>query len=112
LTGQVTLNGGIAKFSDLSFGVPGASARLNGTYNVISHKIDLRGQMQVNTKISNTTTGAKAFLLKMMDPFFKKRKRGEILPVRISGSYESPSFGLDIEDEKAEHVAPPAPPRQ
>jgi hypothetical protein len=112
LTGQVTLHGGTAKFGDLSFGVPGASARLNGTYNVISHKIDLRGQMQVETKISNTTSGAKAFLLKMMDPFFKKRKRGEILPVRISGSYESPSFGLDIEDEKAEHVAPPAPPRQ
>jgi len=63
----------------------------------------------VDSKISNTTHGVKAFLLKMMDPFFKKRKKSEILPVRISGTYEHPSFGLSIEDEKAEHVPAPKP---
>lgn len=107
LTGQVNLENGVARFSDLSFGVPGAAARMHGTYNVINHRIDLHGQMQVDSKISNTTTGAKAFLLKMMDPFFKKKKKGEILPVKISGTYESPSFGLDLGDKKAD-VAPPA----
>ena len=109
LTGQVTLDNGIARFSDLSFGVPGAAARMHGDYDLNSHKIDLHGQMQVRTKISNTTSGAKAFLLKMMDPFFKKRKKGEILPVRISGTYENPSFGLDPMDKKAQ-VAPPSKP--
>jgi len=44
----------------------------------------------------------------MMDPFFKKRQKGEILPVKISGTYEHPTFGLAIEDEKAEHVRAPA----
>ena len=107
LTGQVNLENGVAQFSDLSFGVPGATARMHGSYNVINHKIDLHGQMQVDSKISNTTSGAKAFLLKMMDPFFKKKKKGEILPVKISGTYESPSFGLDLGDKKAQ-VAPPA----
>jgi hypothetical protein len=114
LTGQATLGNGIATLADLSFGVPGATARMRGTYDLIGHKTDLRGQLEVDSKISNTTHGVKALLLKMMDPFFKKRKRGEILPVRISGTYEHPSFGLSIEDEKAEHVpAPkhkPAPP--
>jgi hypothetical protein len=108
LLGRVTLSDGVATFSDLSFGVPGASAHLNGTYNIINHKIDLRGQMQVDTKISNTTSGAKSFLLKVMDPFFRKRKKGEILPVRISGTYENPSFGLDLRDKKAQQVAPPS----
>jgi len=108
LTGKVVLENGTATFSDLSFGVPGAAARLHGTYNLINHKVDLRGQMQVDTKISNTTSGAKAFLLKVVDPFFKKRRKGEILPVRISGTYEHPSFGLDLNDEKAERVAPPS----
>ncbi len=106
LRGQVVLQNGVARFSDLSFGVPGAAARMHGIYNVVDHKIDLRGQMQVDSKISNTTSGAKALLLKMMDPFFKKKKKGEILPVRISGTYESPSFGLDLRDKKAQ-VAPP-----
>ena len=101
LTGQVALEDGTARFADLSFGVPGAASRLHGTYNLISHKIDLHGQLRVDTKISNTTSGAKAILLKMMDPFFKKRRKGEVLPVRISGIYEHPSFGLDLYDKDA-----------
>jgi hypothetical protein len=108
LTGQVALDNGVTNFSDLSFGVPGATARLQGTYSLISYKIDLHGQMQVDTKISNTTSGAKALLLTMMDPFFKKRKKGEILPVRISGTYRNPSFGLDLKSKKAQQVAAPS----
>jgi len=96
LTGQVALTDGVSNFSDLSFGVAGATARMQGTYNLINNKIDLHGQMQVQTKISNTESGAKAVLLKMMDPFFKKRKKGEILPVHISGTYNHPTFGLDL----------------
>ena len=102
LAGDVDLRHGVGNFSTLSFGVPGAAARMHGTYNVINHKIDLHGQMRVDSKISKTTTGAKAFLLKMMDPFFKKKKKGEVVPVRISGTYEKPSFGLDLNDKKAD----------
>jgi hypothetical protein len=102
LTGQVALQDHTGSFSDLSFGVPGAVSRLHGTYNLISHKIDLRGHLRVDTKISNTTTGAKAILLKMMDPLFKKKPKGEVLPVRISGTYEHPSFGLDLYDSDAQ----------
>jgi hypothetical protein len=39
-----------------------------------------------------------------MDPFFKKKKKGEIVPVHIAGTYEHPQFGLDLtEQEDAEH---------
>lgn len=107
LKGQVNLVGGKANFSDLSFGVPGAAARMHGTYGLISHKVDLHGHMRVDTKISNTTDGAKAFLLKVMNPFFKKKPKGEIIPVKISGTYEHPSFGLDMLDDKNSQKAPP-----
>ena len=96
LKGQVVLTGGIAKFSDLSFGIPGAKARMHGTYNLLNKKIDLHGLMRVDTKISKTTTGMKSFFLKVMDPLFKKKKKGEIVPVHISGTYEHPQFGLDL----------------
>ncbi len=96
LKGQVTLEGGVARFSDLSFSVPGAEARLHGTYNIINHRIDLHGTMWVDTKISNTNSGMKALLLKVMDPFFKKKKKGEIVPVHIGGTFEHPQFGLDL----------------
>ncbi len=102
LLGKVDLDRGNALFRDLSFGVPGAKAKMRGTYNLLNEKIDLRGQMQVDTKISNTESGAKALFLKVMEPFFKKRKKGEIVPVRISGTYDHPSFGLDLNDKKAQ----------
>jgi hypothetical protein len=107
LNGQVAIQNGIVNFADLSFGVPGAAASMHGTYDLISHKIDLRGQMQVDSKISNTTSGGKALVLKMMEPFFKKRKQGEIVPVRISGTYDNPTFGLDFNDKRAKQVTLP-----
>ncbi len=105
LQGQVNVSNGTANFSDLSFRVPGAHARVGGTYNLMNYKIDLRGQMRVDSQISNTTTGAKAFLLKVMDPFFKKKPKGEIVPVRIGGDYDHPTFGLDLNDKKAQNIS-------
>ena len=63
--------------------------------------------MQVDSKISNTTSGAKALLLKVMEPFFKKKHNGEVVPVRISGTYEHPTYGLDLNDKTAQEVPPP-----
>lgn len=100
LKGQVVLEGGIANFSDLSFGIPGAKARMHGTYNLLNHKIDLHGRMRVDTKISKTTTGVKALLLKVMDPLFKKKKNGEVVLIHIAGTYEHPQFGLDLTEQK------------
>ena len=107
LRGQVSLLLGTARFADVSFSVPGAAAHLHGTYNLINQAIDLRGQMRVDTKISNTSTGTTALLLKMMEPFFKKKRRGEIVPVRISGTYEHPTFGLDLDDKHARNRPSP-----
>ena len=100
LKGQVAMKDGIATFSDLSFGVPGASAHMYGTYNILNHRIDFHGKMRVDTKISKTTTGVKALLLKAMDPFFRKNKKGEVVPVHITGTYEHPQFGLDLTKPK------------
>ncbi|HEV3511234.1 MAG TPA: AsmA-like C-terminal region-containing protein [Candidatus Sulfotelmatobacter sp.] len=96
LKGQADLAGGTARFSNLSFRIPGARARMYGTYNIINHKIDLHGKMRVETRISKTSSGFKALLLKIMDPIFKKKKKGEIVPVHIGGTYEKPEFGLDL----------------
>jgi hypothetical protein len=99
LKGRVSLDGGIAKFSDLSFGIPGAKARMYGTYNLINEKIDLHGRMRVDTKISKTTTGVKSLFLKAIDPIFKKKKKGEVVPIHITGTYGHPQFGLDLSQQ-------------
>ena len=96
LKGAVTLAGGVARFSDLDFGIPGAHARLHGTYNIVNHRIGLHGNMRVDTRISKTSSGFKALMLKVMDPIFRKKNQGEVVPVHILGTYEKPQFGLDI----------------
>jgi hypothetical protein len=103
LKGNVGLDEGSANFSSLSFGIPGANAEMYGTYNLITEKIDLHGKMRVDTKISKTSSGFKSFLLRAIDPIFKKKKKGEIVPVHISGTYEHPQFGLDLNQPKKEH---------
>ena len=99
--------GGLAHFSDLSFTIPGAHARMQGAYDIlISHKIDLHGKLHVDTRISKTSTGFKSLLLKMMDPIFKKKNKGEIVPVHIAGTYEKPEFGLDLTQPSTKNAAP------
>jgi AsmA-like C-terminal region len=114
LNGKVDMEHGVATFTDLTFGVPGAKTHLRGTYSLLRpHKIDLRGQMKLDSKMSNTTSGMKSFLLKVIDPFLRKRKRheGEIVPVRISGTYGNAHVGLALGDDKAKSVKPPKHPK-
>ncbi len=46
--------------------------------------------------MSQTTTGFQSFLLRAVDPFFKKRGAGTVLPIRISGSVGQPEFKLNL----------------
>lgn len=96
LRGRFVLKNGVIRFSNLSFDVPGASLRLDGDYELRSEKLDFRGTLQLQAKISQTTTGVKSFLLKAIDPLFHRKKAGAILPIKITGTRQEPSFGLDI----------------
>jgi hypothetical protein len=98
LKGHVMLKDGTANFSSLSFSIPGASAQLHGTYNLITQKIDLHGTLNTDAGLSQTTHGMKALMLKVLDPFFKKHQAGYTAPVKITGTYDHPSFGLDLAD--------------
>jgi hypothetical protein len=96
LKGHILLTNGIASFSNLSFGVPGAAAEMHGTYNLISEKIDLHGTLKTVAEISKTTHGIKSLMLKVLDPLFKNKPDGYLAPVKISGTYDHPEFGLDL----------------
>lgn len=101
LSGQVKLEQGMAHFSKLSFTIPGAKADMHGTYSILNYRINLHGRMRVDSSISKTTSGMKSILLKILDPFFKKRKKGEVVPIHIEGTYKKPQFGLDLTDNHA-----------
>ncbi|HEV2468885.1 MAG TPA: AsmA-like C-terminal region-containing protein [Candidatus Sulfotelmatobacter sp.] len=104
LSGNVSLDEGTATFTDLRFAVPGVKARLHGTYNIINDRIDLHGPMRVDKKIADTTSGLKSFLLKLIDPIFKKKRKGEVVPIHIGGTYNHPQFGLDLDEKNTPHA--------
>src|SRR5215469_1790484 len=99
LSGHVKLQQGTANFSELSFTIPGAKARMYGTYSIQNYRINLHGRMRVETKISKTSSGIKSLALKILDPLFRKRKKGEIVPIHIAGTYQKPQFGLDLTNQ-------------
>ncbi len=98
LKGHVVMNHGVATFTNLSFSVPGAFVQMHGTFNLINERVDLHGTLRMDAKLSETTTGIKSFLLKAIDPLFKRKKSGAgaVVPVKITGTYSNPSYGLDI----------------
>jgi hypothetical protein len=95
LRGNFKFADGVATFSNLSFAVQGASLHLDGTYNLDSTAMDFHGDLLLQAKLSQTTTGAKSFFLKAADPFFKGKNGGTDLHIRITGTKDHPTFGLD-----------------
>ena len=95
LRGHVAFRNGIATFSGVSFTVPGASAALRGTYNLLSQRVDLHGVLRTQGKLSDTTSGFKALILKVITPFFKKKHDIKVVPFKITGTFADASVSLD-----------------
>ncbi|MGH9746887.1 MAG: AsmA-like C-terminal region-containing protein [Candidatus Acidiferrales bacterium] len=95
--GKFTMANGVVKFSNLSFGVEGASLSMAGTYSMDSGQLDFHGKLRMNAKLSQTVTGTKSVFLKVVDPFFRKNGMTEI-PIKITGTKDEPKYGLDLHD--------------
>jgi hypothetical protein len=95
MKGQFVLKDGVARFSQLSFVVPGALIQLTGTYGLRSEQLDFVGSARLEAKLSEMTTGIKSKLLKVVDPFFRK-DGATVLPIKITGSRSEPKFGLNL----------------
>jgi len=95
LKGQFGLHDAVLNFRDLKFNVEGASVQLHGTYGLHDEALEFHGKIRLDAKLSQMTTGFKSVLLKAFDPFFRKNGVTE-LPIKITGTRDNPSFGLDL----------------
>jgi hypothetical protein len=50
----------------------------------------------MDAKISQTQSGLKRLLLKVVDPIFTKDGGGSALPIKITGKRDAPDVGLDM----------------
>jgi hypothetical protein len=94
--GKFKLADGRLALPELTFAVPGATVQLAGVYALKSETLDFKGQVLLDAKISQTVTGVKSVLLKVVDPLFKQKDgTGSVIPIKIGGSRRAPQFGLD-----------------
>lgn len=98
LKGDVALKDGVARFTPVSFAVPGAEADMKGTYSLLTKLVDLRGKMRMLATVSQASTGAKSIFLKVLDPFYKKKKKGAgaEVSIRMTGTYGHTHFSAGL----------------
>ena len=98
LRGRFTLKNASLSFSDLTFGLPGAMVQLHGSYGLRSEAIAFDGTLRMEATISEAAAvgGIKGFLLKAIDPIFRKKGAGALVPIKIRGTRAKPEFGLDV----------------
>lgn len=93
-SGRFRLRDGRLALPDLRFAVRGATVELAGSYGLRGEVLDFEGHLRLDARLSQTTTGFKSVLLKVIDPFFSKHGAGAVLPIRIGGTVTEPEFGL------------------
>jgi hypothetical protein len=94
-TGAFKLADGRLTMSQLTFDVPGAVVSLNGAYGLRRGTLAFKGDLIMDAKLSQTTTGFKSLLLKVADPLFRRDGKTRV-PLKIGGTRNDPAFGLDM----------------
>jgi hypothetical protein len=91
-----SLGDGVVTYSGLSFNVTGARVHLTGTHSLRTRSINLAGEVLLNATVSQTLTGWKRWLLKPVDPLFRKKQAGTRLVIKVEGTQDQPKIALDL----------------
>ena len=93
-SGRFKLGGGRLTLNKLTFDVPGAIVELDGRYGLRAESLSFSGNLFMDARMSQTVSGWRSLLLKIVDPFFRKNGR-TVVPIKIAGTRDKPQFGLD-----------------
>ena len=94
--GTFALNHGMLRIPRVTFNIPGALVDISGHYDLHPPQpLSFTGGLIADAKVSQMTTGVKSLLLKMVDPLFRRDGKTYV-PLKITGTRNDPSFGLDM----------------
>jgi hypothetical protein len=95
MRGRFVMRDGAIRLQPVVFELPGAEVELNGVYGLRSEAINFTGTLAMDASISKAAGGGiKGFFLKAVDPIFRKKGKGAIIPITITGPREQPKFGV------------------
>ena len=107
ITGQFDMGQGRLRFGKLLYSMPGADVNMAGVYSLDGNELDFSGKVRTKAALSQmVATWWKSWLLKPVDPFFRKNGAGAEIPIKISGSRGSPKFGLDLKHKDKDKDKP------
>ncbi|HWZ51921.1 MAG TPA: hypothetical protein VNW54_10705 [Granulicella sp.] len=95
LSGRFLQADAIVDVSNLEMTMPGATGELTGRYSLDGQRFDFRGLIRTQATASQMTTGWVSKLLRPLDPLLERNGAGLEIPITISGTKSSPSFGID-----------------
>jgi hypothetical protein len=87
---------GVANLRNVVFEAPGVVSHLDGTFGLRDKSINLNGVLQTSGKLSDTTSGVKELMLKIIGPLWKKRASVKFIPYHIGGNGAHPIFTLRL----------------
>jgi hypothetical protein len=94
MMGDFVMRDGQIRFSRLEYALPGGDIQLTGTYRIDGRVVDLQGKVQTRAQLSEMLASRwKRWLLKPIDPFFKKKDWGAVIPVKVTGRNGKVHFG-------------------
>jgi len=94
-TARFRLGGGRLSLPGFQFDTPGAEVQLHGAYGLKTERLDFKGTLLMQAKVSETQRGIKRWVLKIVDPLFSRKGGGSAIPLKIEGQRNDPKFGLD-----------------
>jgi hypothetical protein len=94
LSSEVKIGKAVAQLSRLYFEVPGARARVQGTYDLSAQKVDVHGNLWTDATVSKDTSGIASVLLKPVDPLFRRKHAGAMAAVSMTGDIGAPHFWM------------------
>ena len=97
MDGHFRLRDGTLWLEPVSFEMPGATVQLNGSYGLRNEALAFDGTLRMQATISQASGGGvKGFFLKAVDPLFRKKGAGALIPIRVGGTVDQPKFGVNI----------------
>jgi hypothetical protein len=96
LQAQFDLRNALFTFQTVTFAVPGAAIKLSGTFALHTQTVNFEGTLRLQAPISQIVTGKKSFLLIPFDPFLRRGKAGTVLPIKVTGTADHPTFQLEV----------------
>lgn len=100
IAGPASIRDEIVTTKGLQFKVSGAEANLHGTFAIHTLTVHLTGDLKMDSDVSHTATGFKAFLLKPIAPFFKKKNAAALVPIAVTGTPGKYKVEADLNHKK------------